>query len=426
MNILLIRGPQSKNAIDLSHYTFSEPMGLQMLYGVLKENNNVEIFDMMVEKITINQKLKEKSYDLCGISSSCSDIFLIKKLAKEIKKNNNIKIFVGGFQARRTPEEFLCPYIDYIIYETNKVNLDDLINNIKNQSKANIKGVLQNHENFDNLILGEEEYFPVDRSSTEKYAKYYSYFIYKPVALIDFEKEFQLGINQFILKIQNIKEPVICFIDFDLFQNTADLEAFFNAINKNNIKKTFVCYGSKKTIQKSLDKLDFYRENGLKSIILYFAKDSIKNGIDDELIEQISKSNLSIWAYFSIYPDYTKENFKDLRDFINKTKPIIVTLYPLNPYYDKKLLETYKNKLIFDKESTANKYPGYVLIKPMFMDLSSFYWQIFYTSLFSYRRSLFPFISNFGIKNSLSFYIKSLNLIYKYLKIIIYYKKVKT
>ena len=56
MNILLIRGPANNKAIDLSHYTFSEPLGLQMLYSVLSEENSVEIFDMLADKTTLEKK----------------------------------------------------------------------------------------------------------------------------------------------------------------------------------------------------------------------------------------------------------------------------------------------------------------------------------------------------------------------------------
>ena len=86
MNILLIRGPANNKAIDLSHYTFSEPLGLQMLYSVLSKENSVEIFDMLADKTTLEKKLNEKQFDFCGISSACSDIFMIKDLARKIKK----------------------------------------------------------------------------------------------------------------------------------------------------------------------------------------------------------------------------------------------------------------------------------------------------------------------------------------------------
>ena len=96
MNILLIRGPANNKAIDLSHYTFSEPLGLQMLYSVLSKENSVEIFDMLADKTTLEKKLNEKQFDFCGISSACSDIFMIKDLARKIKKIKDIPIFIGG------------------------------------------------------------------------------------------------------------------------------------------------------------------------------------------------------------------------------------------------------------------------------------------------------------------------------------------
>lgn len=53
MKILLVRPPRIKQAISLSDFMFSEPLGLEMLYGVFKDEHKVEIFDMMVEKINL-------------------------------------------------------------------------------------------------------------------------------------------------------------------------------------------------------------------------------------------------------------------------------------------------------------------------------------------------------------------------------------
>ena len=91
MKILLIRGPNNKKAIDLSHYNSSEPRGLQNLASYFSEEHEVEIFDMAIDKASLRDKMIGSNYDLCGISSACNDIFIIKKLAREIKK---IKIYL--------------------------------------------------------------------------------------------------------------------------------------------------------------------------------------------------------------------------------------------------------------------------------------------------------------------------------------------
>ena len=148
MNILLIRGAVNKKAIDLSHYTFSEPLGLQMLYSILSEQHNVEIFDMLADKKSLAFKLDEKSYDICGISSACNDIFMIKKLARKIKKIRNIPIFIGGYQVRKTPELFKSKYIDFIMVETNRENLYEMLYSITNSKSHEITGVLRRKSDF--------------------------------------------------------------------------------------------------------------------------------------------------------------------------------------------------------------------------------------------------------------------------------------
>ena len=55
MKILLVRPPRIKQAITLSNFMFSEPLGLEMIYSVFEQNHTVEIFDMMIEKLSIEE-----------------------------------------------------------------------------------------------------------------------------------------------------------------------------------------------------------------------------------------------------------------------------------------------------------------------------------------------------------------------------------
>ena len=74
MRILLVRPPRIKQAITLSDFMFSEPLGLEMIYGSLKEDHEVEIFDMMVERSGLTEKILAYAPDLMGITSLCIDV----------------------------------------------------------------------------------------------------------------------------------------------------------------------------------------------------------------------------------------------------------------------------------------------------------------------------------------------------------------
>lgn len=107
MKILLVRPPRIKQAITLSNFMFSEPLGLEMIYSVFEQNHTVEIFDMMIEKLSIEEKIRDFEPDRVGITSLCIDVLKVIELSNKIKAcNSNIKIFVGGTQALLSPESF--------------------------------------------------------------------------------------------------------------------------------------------------------------------------------------------------------------------------------------------------------------------------------------------------------------------------------
>lgn len=56
---------------------FSEPLGLEMIYGLLMKDHEVEIFDMMVEKMSLSSKIKEYLPEVVGLTSLCVDVHIV-------------------------------------------------------------------------------------------------------------------------------------------------------------------------------------------------------------------------------------------------------------------------------------------------------------------------------------------------------------
>ena len=411
MKILLIRGPNNKKAIDLSHYTFSEPRGLQLLAGFFSKNHEVELFDMMVEKKSIEKKIKEGHYDLCGISSSCNDIFIIKELAKKIKKVKDMPIFIGGFQVKKTPQYFLSKNIDYIVLDTTKKNFQLISDEVENGKPFESSGILKKFDNLEKCNKTfVDDVFLCDRRYTEKYMNSYSYFIYKPVVLLEFYKEKDL-----ISSIKDLKQKNVTFIDMDFFKEKEKIDNFFEKMSNLNIKKKILVYGTRESLENCSDSFENYRRNGLHSVIMFLGK---RDERDHKIIEKLQNAGINVWVYFNLYPEFDKNDFKILRKRIGELKASVVTLYPLNPFYDNEIYKKYENRLLYKNELRANRYPGYVLINPVNMNLRAYYIEILKTTIYSYRYEVFKFPFVYGINNSLIFFYKSITLLFKFLKLI--------
>lgn len=96
MKVLLVRPPRIKQAITVSDFMFSEPLGLEMIYGVIKEDHDVEIFDMMIETMELTEKLNSYNPDVLGITSLCIDVNKVIELCVEAKRVDKRIITVGS------------------------------------------------------------------------------------------------------------------------------------------------------------------------------------------------------------------------------------------------------------------------------------------------------------------------------------------
>ena len=287
MNILLIRPPRIKQAITLSDFMFSEPLGLEMIYGVLKANHDVEIFDMMIEKTSLSEKLKTYSPNLVGVTSLCIDVNLVKKICREVKElDANIITFIGGTQTYLNPQSFIDDSVDYIFKYTNRDNLNSFFNILeKKEDVIDLDGVLSKNIGYkDSGKQGRNEYMLPDRQSTERYRDYYSYFGYRPAAIM----EFGLGCNklcEFCLRwriegarerlidldlvrkdLIQIKEPTIMFVDNDFFASREKIQTFISIIKELKINKNYIVYASVKGIIDYKDTIKEFVDLGLKAL----------------------------------------------------------------------------------------------------------------------------------------------------------------
>ncbi|MCI5139353.1 MAG: cobalamin B12-binding domain-containing protein, partial [Candidatus Electrothrix sp. AR1] len=198
MRILLIRPPRPPKAITIGEFMFCEPLGLEAVYGVLREKHQVTILDMMAEQVDIREYLREQQSEAVGITALCIDVSNVLELARVIKAiDANIPVVVGGTQAQVMPQAFADPAIDYVMHQTTKIGLHGLFDALAlaasrkaqtSNSKKKLKppdindtpdilGVLAVWKGIpENIRLRKNEYLIPDRSSCQLYRSQYSYF----------------------------------------------------------------------------------------------------------------------------------------------------------------------------------------------------------------------------------------------------------
>ncbi|HAS74811.1 MAG TPA: B12-binding domain-containing radical SAM protein, partial [Clostridiales bacterium UBA8960] len=291
MRFLLVRPWVNKHITTVKNYLFGEPMGLECFSALLKENGvEVLLVDFMVEtKGKLEPYLTEFKPDVIGITSQCTDVENVKRIAEMVKRyNQDTPVVVGGVQASLYPNAFFVPEIDYVFKSTTRANVKAFIDMLSGQSGSHrIDGIYDGALNFINE--GEfcfNEYVVPDRQSTARYRKDYKYVGYQPCAIVQtaygcknrchFCIRWQIeggnlrevAIEDIVEQIASLDEPYFMICDNDFLINHTRLEAFCDGLESRGIHKAFVCYGSVNSILDKPELLARLRQNGLVAVIL--------------------------------------------------------------------------------------------------------------------------------------------------------------
>jgi radical SAM superfamily enzyme YgiQ (UPF0313 family) len=407
MNILLIRPSRPPQAITIGEFMFCEPLGLEAVYGVLKKKHDVSLLDMMIEQVDLAEYLTVHKPDVVGITSLCIDVTSVLELAGIVKKvDAEIPVVVGGTQAQLVPRSFDSPVIDYIMTHATVSGLNQLFDSLaKKQEAVGIAGV-QNpgHGLLEEKFLTKSEYIVPDRESTMQYRSRYSYFGYKPCAIlqtsqgcskccsfclrwrIEGAREVHQDMEIVFEQIRNIHEPSIMIVDNDFLCDGSRLDALCDFVQKEKIHKNFICYGSVHSVLKNRDSVKRFAASGLKAVMVgyeSFKPEELsgynkKATVADNLAVSrlLRKYDVDVWASFILHPDWDRNDFKKFRKYIRQLRPQISSLSPLTPFPGLPYFEEYRHRLLYDETAYEQWSFGQLLIRPEKMSVKSYYIEI--------------------------------------------------
>lgn len=452
MKILLVRPPRIKQAVTLGELMFCEPIGLEIVYAVLKDRYDIKILDLMVEEAGLERELKSFQPDVVGITSLCIDVNAVKSIARQVKSfDSNIVTVAGGTQAYFNPEGFFCDDIDHVMKYTTTDNLNQLYDTLAAKAEMPvIDGVHSKiHQYKSTDRFGRNEYIVPDRTSTQKYRHHYSYLGYKPCAIMqtslgcskncDFclrwrlegKEEHDIDLNIIIEQIKDIQEPSIMIYDNDFLNNKERLEAFCGLLEKHGIKKNFICYASVASIISHPETIKRVAKNGLRAVLvgyetfsqeemeIYKKKSTVEDSYKASAI--LKEIGVDCWASYMLHPDWDKKDFKSFRRFIRKLKPEISTFSPLTPFPNLPLYNKYKDRLLFDIDAYEQWSFGKVSVKPSRMSLRRYYYEMVKTILYVnlFMNSTSYMIKRFGYSTLYRICIGSVKVLPMYIKLML-------
>lgn len=415
MDILLIRPPRPPKTITIGQFMYCEPLGLEAVYGVLKKTFSVLLIDMMAEDIDISKLIHLYKPKCVGLTTICVDVAIALSLAEKIKSiDTGIGVVIGGTQAQLNPEAFISPFVDHIMAKSTEDGITSLFTALVTGSScreiSEIDGVYSRGGELPlPTTIQHNDFLAPDRSATHRYRHKYSYFGFRPCAIlqtsqgcrkrctfcirwrIEGGEENHRDIVSVCQEIVTIEEDTIMIIDNDFLCDSRRIESLCDFLEKNRIKKNFLCYGSVHSIMSNRKSIRRFKRNGLRVVLVgyesfseheltaYNKQCSLEDSL--EVSRFLKTCGIDAWASFIMHPDWSHDDFSSFRKYIRKLRPEISSLTPLTAYPGTPYYEKYKERLLIKKNDYARWSFGEITIMPTRMSLKAYYCEVLKTNL---------------------------------------------
>lgn len=421
MKILLIR-PKMANTLGFLNIVDCEPLELEYLYTVAKQEKfSCSIYDAMYENKDLMNVLKEEQPDIVSISGYITQENLMIKYSKKIKEyNENIIVIVGGVHVELNAEKFYQNTIDYIVHTSSLNIFRKLINNIKNNkvdSISKLDGICYKKNNDwvkNNAIYSsEDEWITPDRSFFNTTKDRYRYLEFQPCALLKTSyscpykcnfcycrklncgKYMTRDIEEVVKEIESIECESIYIVDDDFLVDNKRVKEFIELLKKKNIKKNYLIYGRADYVSndKNKEMLLGLKEIGVKYIMVGLEAttteqlNSYNKLVDinqnEKCIEVLKECGIKLMALLMVNLDFSKEDFKNMTNWIKKTGLSYVTVSIFTPLPGTDIYSEYEEKI---ENNKVEKYDFlHVLIKPSKMSKREFYMEYYKLFLLVYK-----------------------------------------
>lgn len=401
--VLLINPEDSRNKLNFEGIIVNEPLDLEVIYTVLKDNNiKVYFYDFLIsQKQTLYEVIKKLNPNYIIANANVNQIPFVFEYFETAKKiDSNIKTILTGNYVEHNYKSIKSKYLDFI---SRSYDPKCILNIINNKKIKDINGLCYKEKgvwNYNNLTSYDINELPlVNRTHFYKNKDKYRYlellgacqirtsyscpyncnFCYR--TSLNCGKYKTKDITKVVDEIESIKSDNIYIVDDDFLFNKKRLYTFVEEIKKRKIKKQYICYGrvdfiiNNKDIIKQLKEIGFYYILvGLEAINDNFLNDYNKligEENNKECVRFLNEIGINCMGMFIIDLNFKRKDFFNLYKWIynNDLKHVAVSIF--TPMPGTELYNEYKSKLI---TNDLTKWDFLHLVaKPKFLGKRQFY-----------------------------------------------------
>jgi radical SAM superfamily enzyme YgiQ (UPF0313 family) len=438
MRILLIEPDKAPVVIGGEDFSIYEPLALEYIAAGVANDHEVKILDLRLQN-NFDDVFEKFLPDVIGITAYTVHVNRVLQLFEKIKKRNpNILTVVGGHHATIMPKDFHSENIDVIVIGEGIFTFREIVNKYeRGESIEQIpgtayskNGILVKANPVENFDLDK---FPFpDRTLTSEYRnQYYSYWM-KPLASIRTSKGCPYRCNfcamwklaggkyykrspeKIIEELETLEERYIFFSDDESLLDVSRMTRLAELIKEKGINKRYFLYGRSDTISNNPKLIRLWKDIGLERVFVgleFFRDDDLnyilkKSSVDDnnKAVKLLQDLGIDIYASLIVRPEFTKNDFAELRKYVRKLKLDFAGFTVLTPLPGTDLYKIVEPELItrnydfFDFIHTV--LPTELTLKEFYKEYLNLYkkgissWRGIYSLRKYPRKEILPLIKN--------------------------------
>ncbi|UCH94129.1 MAG: cobalamin-dependent protein [Candidatus Aminicenantes bacterium] len=392
MKILLVATPQSPNSIDSGILGLFEPLALEYLGAGIRKDHDVRLLDLRIANGPgLKETLESFNPDIIGCGAFTNEVNPAKKICAEAKKLlPGILTVVGGQHATVKPGDFFEDNIDVVVMGEGSLPFQKICQCHEQQkSFAAIENVYyRNHHHDENpgemVFTWREEHPPLDslpfpdRSLTSHARRHYLAHmvtnqptnvasvrsslgcVYRckfcAVSGMLNRKIYRHSIERVIEELETVEEPLVLWVDDEMLLDAQRAVALARAIGQTGIQKNYIICGRSDTIIKNPQTIEEWARVGLKLVFIGMESHresdltEMKKGTtvsrNEEALHICHANNVDVRGSFIIQPDFAREDFKQLAEYVRNLGVDQPSFSVLTPFPGTELYEETKQDLI--------------------------------------------------------------------------------
>ena len=355
MKILLVHPEYLSEGIGFRLAAMPEPLGLEMIAAAAGDHE-VRILDMRVEEADrLTPTLNEFGPDLVAVTALTPEVYAAQEVVREVKAfSPEIFTVVGGHHASLLPDDFLIPEVDVVAMGEGERVFADLVEALTDRRGLDeVPNLIWRDRHGDFIrnrrleIRIDMDHLPLPaRRLTEKYRSEYFFLFDKPDTSVATGrgcpyrcnfcsvwqfydgKTGQMSPWRVLREVAEVETDHITFVDDNFLMNYRRENAIADLIKAEGIQKRYSMECRTDSIARHPELVEKWVDIGLYAVLLGLegaGDETLKNvnkkntaAINDEAVRILHDNGVIIWGAFIVDPDWTADEFKTLRDYVNE------------------------------------------------------------------------------------------------------------